>query len=134
MLNIDFVPTWVELTGARAERTMDGMSLVPLLRGTPPTPGQWRQDFLVEIYSAVEQIRAVRSAQWIYAESTVSGERQLYDLRADPYELESLHDSAPMDTIEQLSNRLHELSECAGDTCSGPIGCCQQRTQLIPGR
>jgi N-acetylglucosamine-6-sulfatase len=124
VLNIDFTPTWVELSGARPGRAMDGASLLPLLSGASPPPERWRQDFLVEIYLAPaavppsgEQIRAVRSADWVYAEYAASGARQLYDLRADPHQLASLHDSAPPGVIDRLSARLDELATCAGDTC-----------------
>lgn len=117
VLNVDFTPTWVELSGARAGRTMDGMSLVPLLRETPPPVERWRRDFLVEIYTVGEQVRALRNAQWVYAEYAVSGARQLYALRADPYQLESLHDSASPELLERLSARLHEIAVCAGDSC-----------------
>ena len=122
-LNIDFAPTFVDLSGARPERAMDGRSLVPLLQATLPPPENWRQDFLVEIYMgpaavppAGEEIRAIRTGQWMYAEYS-TGARQLYDLRADPYQLESLHDSASPELVLQLADRLHEFATCSGDSC-----------------
>jgi arylsulfatase A-like enzyme len=116
-LNIDITPTIVELSGITAERAMDGRSLVPLLGSTPLTPDRWRRDFLVEIYMPLQQVRGVRSEAWMYVELTPSGERQLYDLRTDPYQLNSLHDSAPPELIQQLASRLDELATCGGGTC-----------------
>jgi N-acetylglucosamine-6-sulfatase len=124
VLNIDFAPTIVELAGVPAGRSMDGLSLVPLFWGATPAPASWRRDFLVQIHlppAAVlpggEQIRALRTADWLYAEYAVDGTRQLYDLRADPYQLESRHDTAPQALIDSLAARLHALAECVGVSC-----------------
>jgi len=97
---------------------VDGRSIVPLLGSSPPPASDWRQDFLVEIYPLTEEdeIRAVRTRDWLYAEY-LSGARELYDLRADPYQLESLHGSARPELLLQLSARLWELASCAADTC-----------------
>ncbi len=123
-LNIDFAPTFMELAGATAGRVMDGMSLLPLLGESPPPPHHWRQDFLVEIYRnpvgsviGPNDIRALRGRDEIYAEWRITGERELYDLRADPYQLESQHDTAPPGHLRRLARRLAELATCAGDTC-----------------
>jgi arylsulfatase A-like enzyme len=125
VLNIDFAPTFVDLAEATAGISMDGRSLLPLLGNAPPAPPIWRQDFLVEIYTQptpllplqeADEIRAVRTRDWIYAEY-LSGARELYDLRADPYQLQSRHASASPDLIEGLSVRLRQLATCAGATC-----------------
>ena len=44
-------------------------------------------------------------------------ERELYDLRKDPYELHSLHDSADKGLISKLGRRLDALRDCAGEGC-----------------
>lgn len=46
-----------------------------------------------------------------------NGEEELYDLEADPYELESLHESADPALIEDLKTRLEALRDCSGDDC-----------------
>ena len=46
-----------------------------------------------------------------------SGPRELYDLRTDPYQLESLHETARPSHLRRLSRRLAELATCAGDSC-----------------
>jgi arylsulfatase A-like enzyme len=58
----------------------------------------------------------VRSKRYLYVEYE-SGERELYDLRKDPYELHSLHDSADKDLISKLGARLDALRDCAGTGC-----------------
>jgi len=47
-LNIDFAPTFAELAGIPVPASVDGRSLVPLLRAAPPPRGAWRQAFLME--------------------------------------------------------------------------------------
>lgn len=46
-----------------------------------------------------------------------NGERGLYDLEADPYELESLHESTGPSLVGDLKVRLAALRSCAGDEC-----------------
>jgi N-acetylglucosamine-6-sulfatase len=127
VLNIDFAPTIAALAGIQPGHSVDGRSLVPLLgrqrrRGHGSRKDDWRQDFLVEIYRRSpplgngDAIRALRTRDAVYVEYA-SGPRELYDLRADPYQLESLHDAARPRQLGKLSRRLEELAACAGDTC-----------------
>jgi N-acetylglucosamine-6-sulfatase len=87
--SVDVVPTFVELAGAVAGRTMDGMSLVPVLEGTATS---WRDGVLVrfvgEKRNAFPGYWAIRTAGYLYAELG-TGEKELYDLAVDPYELEN---------------------------------------------
>lgn len=59
---------------------------------------------------------AIRTAQYLYVEY-VTGERELYDLRADPYELANLADVAPPALLSSLAMHLHALQGCAGASC-----------------
>ena len=126
-LNIDFAPTFAELAGATPGHEVDGRSLVPLLGEQPPAT--WRTDFLVELYRTPamggEEIRALRTQTEVYVEYLNLGEREHYDLVADPYQLESLHATTPPEHLEKLSARLAELAVCADDSCRAarPVGC-----------
>ncbi len=121
VLNIDFAPTIAELAGVPAPSFVDGRSLVPLLSGT--TPETWRSAFLLEHWSGggggprqVPTYAAVRTGTYKYVEYD-NGERELYDLSSDPYELESQHDSADPALVGELESRLEALKECAGRSC-----------------
>jgi arylsulfatase A-like enzyme len=87
VLNIDLAPTIAALAGADAPE-VDGRSLVPLLNGR-----HWRGDFLVEHMLAPEggipTYCAVRSERFSYVLYD-SGEEELYDLPADPFQLRNV--------------------------------------------
>ena len=97
VLNVDFAPTMLELAGVPAPKTMQGRSLVPLLKGE--SPKDWRTEFFYEHHSVaarIPQSEGVRTERWKYlrwiAETPVKEE--LYDLQADPLEERSLLNDA----------------------------------------
>ena len=64
--------------------------------------------------SGAPAFEAVRTGTHKYVEYE-NGETELYDLEADPYELESLHESADPALIEDLKTRLDALRDCSGE-------------------
>ena len=65
----------------------------------------------------VTHFDAIRSRNFIYAEHA-NGDRELYDLAKDPYELQSQHTNPVYDGIKaSLAARLHNLVSCAGASC-----------------
>lgn len=58
----------------------------------------------------------IRYQQYKYVEYE-SGEKELYDLSADPFELESQHDTADPALLADLQRRLDALATCAAETC-----------------
>src|SRR5215213_2535169 len=58
VLNNDLAPTFAELGGAEVPSFVDGRSLVPLLKHTPPSLKDWRQAFLVEAASELGGVKA----------------------------------------------------------------------------
>lgn len=113
VLNTDFAPAFAELGGAPAPTDTDGRSFVPLLDDSPPPVDGWRESFLVE-YFQKHPYAALRTERYSYVEYD-NGERELYDLRDDPYQLESL-DASPehRDLTKDLHTRLEALKACSG--------------------
>jgi arylsulfatase A-like enzyme len=129
VLNNDFVPTFADLAGLPPPASVDGRSFASLLdKRQGNDPASWRTAFEIRnwnnkkdeaSYRAVTPVppyRAVRTRRYLYVEYE-AGERELYDLRRDPYELNSLHDSADPDLISKLDARLEALRDCAGKGC-----------------
>jgi N-acetylglucosamine-6-sulfatase len=113
VLNIDLAPTFADVGGTAVPRT-DGRSLIPLLSDDNVA---WRNDFLIEhAFDSVPRhdppsYCALRTRRYLYA-SYATGEEELYDLRADPYELQNLAGEATMrQTLEGLRVRTTSLCD-----------------------
>ncbi len=65
---------------------------------------------------AIPPYRALRTRRYLYAEYA-TGERQLFDVTADPGELHNLVATADPALVSRLSGRLGQLASCSGVTC-----------------
>jgi arylsulfatase A-like enzyme len=120
VLNLDIAPTFLELAGLKIPESMQGRSLVPLLRGEEPK--SWRQDWLYEYYEYpgphnVRRNRGVRTEQYKLIHYYEAPEEfELYDLKADPGELHNLYGDPRYATLTRdLLERIRELREATGD-------------------
>jgi N-acetylglucosamine-6-sulfatase len=124
-LNIDLFPTIAELAGISSPPYVDGRSLVPLFMGSD---GDWREAALLEGFgqetesnegteTSTPAFRALRSEQVLYTEYE-TGERELYNLRKDPYETSNIARHAPKSLLRVYSRRLDALASCAGSECA----------------
>jgi N-acetylglucosamine-6-sulfatase len=117
-MNVDDAETILAAAGgtARPRRVEDGVSLLRFWRDGGLELGR---DLLVDNMPGVTHFDAIRSRNFLYAEHQ-NGERELYDLRKDPYELQSQHANPSYDRIKNaLAARLHRLVTCAGASCRG---------------
>jgi len=136
--NIDLAPTILDLANAKAGRTMDGRSLLPLFKNPKL---EWGRDLVIERGPATggkkgnggkgakagkaaqgdSVFGALRTPGYLYAEYA-SGEKELYDLAKDPNELTSRHnDPAYAAMMGQFAARLTQMRGCAGAVCrQGP--------------
>jgi N-acetylglucosamine-6-sulfatase len=112
--NIDLAPTIVAATGAQPGRVMDGRSLLQFARDPLFHSGR---DLLLE----TPTYSAIRSPNWLYAEH-VTGERELYNLARDPFELFSQQNNFDYTQVKaDLAQRLARLRGCSGRVCrQGP--------------
>jgi len=122
-LNNDLAPTLADLAGVPPPAFVDGRSLGPLLSAAPPA--SWRSAFLVEHRRSANEgpyarhitdYDAVRTTSYLYVEYR-TGEKELYNLGNDPYELRSNHRTAGSDLKRRLASRLDGLRGCAADGC-----------------
>jgi arylsulfatase A-like enzyme len=113
--NVDIAPTMLELAGTAVPTDMDGKSIVSAVRNGASAP---RDGFLIEYYSDGEFPRvqglgyqAIRTDRHKFIRyRQLKGADELYDLQADPHELNNLAldaDSGPL--LQELNTRLDEL-------------------------
>lgn len=93
-LNVDFAPTFLEAAGVAVPDSMQGRSLLPLLRGE--TPADWRTAIYYRYYHdpGHHDTRAhlgVRTATHKLIHFWKKDQWELFDLRADPAELRNLY-------------------------------------------
>ena len=117
--NVDLAPTILELANATPGRVFDGRSLLPFARDPSL---QSRRPLLHETSTQpVVNYKAVRTDRWLYVKYE-GGELELYDLRADPHQLESLHaDPRYRKVRADLGSVLKRLQDCAGRGCRTPV-------------
>ena len=114
-LNIDLAPTLLELAGISGPTWMEGRSLVPLLKRAKT---EWRKSFLIEYYSdkvfpRIRQMgyKAVRNERWKYIHYfELDGMDELYDLKADPYEMTNIiRRSGAAKILEGMTREMERL-------------------------
>ena len=121
---IDLPPTLLDAAGLEIPEQMQGRSLMPLLRGGV---ADWPAEVFVQV-SEAQVGRAVRTHRWKYgvdapgeqgrdvAGADLYEEQYLYDLQADPYELNNLvghesHREVAQVMRERLLRRMEEAGE-----------------------
>jgi N-acetylglucosamine-6-sulfatase len=114
----DVAPTIQALTGAEPGLVQDGLSLLPFAADADSD-----SDRAILLQAGPQNgatqrwYTAIRTRQRVYVEYD-TGEREYYDLRDDPYQIESLHDDGRVrSVVRQLADGLTRLRECAGSTC-----------------
>ncbi|MCJ7434138.1 MAG: DUF4976 domain-containing protein, partial [Anaerolineales bacterium] len=116
ILNIDIAPTLADLAGIPDISNFDGQSFLKLL--SDPT-AVWRDGFLIEQYQDAEEEGGMtalvpsyvgfRTKEWKYVEYE-TGERELYNLLDDPFELSNLAAQSQYEqTMNDLSARAHVI-------------------------
>ena len=109
--NIDLAPTIADVAGVDLPGA-DGRSLRPLLSGEEEG---WRDELLIEHLRGANPVPtycAVRTERYLFAVYG-TGERELYDLSVDPYQLRNLAGTARGGVEDGLERSLRELCDPA---------------------
>ena len=118
--NLDFAQTFLEMAGVEQPKDMQGLSLVPLMKGEPPK--EWRDAIYYHYYDypashMVHPHFGVRTDRHKLIHYYTLGEWELFDLEKDPRELRSVHDDpAYAETRRELEQKLNSLQQQYGDT------------------
>ncbi|HTP20499.1 MAG TPA: sulfatase [Solirubrobacteraceae bacterium] len=123
--NIDLAATFAAI--ARTRLRSDGHSLLGLFHGHHAA--DWRDAILVEHHGGAMSVRdpdyqqspsgspttyeAMRTHRFLYVEYA-DGEREFYDLRADPFELHNLASQLTSGVLARLHAELSRLERCHG--------------------
>jgi hypothetical protein len=116
--NMDVTSTILDATDVLPGRVQDGRSLLELLAD----PGaEWGRDILIENgngANGVPAYRGIRTYRYLYIEHRTTGEYELYDLKEDPYQLQSVDGHERYRKVQRdLAVRLRELTSCGGADC-----------------
>lgn len=112
--NIDYAPTFLDLAGLPIPDDMQGVSLLPLLRGE--NPADWRKSLYYHYYEypaehAVRRHYGVRTERYklIHFYQDIDS-WELFDLQEDPMEMHNLYGQpGTEDLIRELKTELGRL-------------------------
>lgn len=125
VLTVDLAPTFLDVAGAKVPSTMQGHSLLPLLKKNGPA---LRKAFMIEYYTDIVFPRvktmgyqAVRTPEWKYIHYVdLKGMDELYNLKRDPYEMHNR--IAETDAAPALAQMKGELARQLQETGGQPRG------------
>jgi arylsulfatase A-like enzyme len=143
--NVDLASTFAEIAGIKTPDFVDGRSLIPLMAGSAPQA--WRQAFLLErglldetayapdffvsanyMSGLLEPLdspyrakidrayRGLRTPEYTFVQYG-DGTLELYDLKADPYQLENIAGTTAPDLLDKFQTWLEALRHCEGASC-----------------
>lgn len=118
--NIDYAPTFLELAGAEIPSDIQGVSLVPLLKGEHPK--DWRKALYYHFYEypaehMVKRHYGVRTDRYklIHFYNDINW-WELYDLQADPSEMHNLYGQPEYEpVVKELKEEMLKLQEQYND-------------------
>jgi len=109
---IDLSRTFMRI-GEASDAGMDGRNLLRVAGGA--VPPDWRKRLLIE--HPGNGWNMLRTGRWVYVERD-TGEKELYDMSADPFQLGSQHaNPANRDLMATLHDQLAVLKGCSGTGC-----------------
>jgi arylsulfatase A-like enzyme len=106
----DLYPTVCDLLGVEVPATVEGKSLVPILRGEAESV----RDSVFGAYLDVQ--RSVRTERWKLIRYPRVDETQLFDLEQDPNEVHDLAEQPEQaDRVREMNELLRSLQRQLGD-------------------
>ena len=113
--NLDYAQTFLDICGVKSPRDMQGASIVPLLKGKKPK--DWRKSLYYQYYEypgahSVRRHYGVRTDRYKLIHFYMLDGWELYDLKKDPNELNSLYGKKGYEKItSDLKAELKRLRE-----------------------
>ena len=139
VMNLDFAQTFLDIAGAKQPEDMQGASMKPVFEGK--TPEDWRKSVYYHYYEfpgahSVAKHNGVRTERYKLINFYENKEWELFDLKEDPNELNSVYDDPNYAKIKaELEIELERLQEYYKDDGSvvnfGAERAKQQPKQLV---
>ena len=118
--NIDLAPTILDAADALPGRLQDGVSLLDLAARPEERSGR---ELVIENGRGLKtqsQYRGLRNDRYVYIRHDRTGERELYDLRRDRYQLNNLARDKRFRRVRILMDRrVRKLARCRGARACG---------------
>jgi arylsulfatase A-like enzyme len=114
--NIDYAPTFMEIAGVEIPKDIQGVSLLPLLKGEHPA--DWRDDLYYHYHEypaehAVKRHYGIFDGRWklIHYYNDID-QWELFDLKTDPEEMHNIYGQpGTEDVTRQMMQRLKAAQE-----------------------
>ncbi len=104
-INVDLAPTLLELAGLKAPASMQGRSMVPLLKGE--TPDDWRSSQFYTYWGAPNHY-GIRTQRYTYLK-LAGHSPELFDRQTDPHEIHNVADNTEnKSVVEMLEKELQK--------------------------
>ncbi|WP_136079504.1 sulfatase family protein [Pontiella desulfatans] len=113
--NLDFAETFLEIAGVNIPSDMQGLSLVPILKGR--TPKDWRNSVYYHYYEypgwhMVHRHEGAYDGRYKLLNFYDLGEWELYDLKTDPNEMTNVYQRPEYaEVAKQMHRELEKLRE-----------------------
>jgi N-acetylglucosamine-6-sulfatase len=128
VMNTDLAPTIAALAGVTPGRVQDGRSILPVVQGVADWSRRAIRHFVTPDNTSDggtpphPSADGIRAGPYTYFELS-TGERELYDHSADPYELTNVFGQPKYSSLQsQLQQMLRVLKTCAGASCQMYLG------------
>ncbi|MDQ2621559.1 MAG: sulfatase [Actinomycetota bacterium] len=124
-MDVDLTATILDIAGKKPGRVMDGISLLPSAKGKKTLPARdVPLEALRPLFEYFTPMTAfdvpyygVRTSRYKYINWSFGG-KELYDLKADPDELENLaRHPSQAGLVSELEAKASKLRSCAGSNC-----------------
>jgi arylsulfatase A-like enzyme len=128
VMNMDIVPTVLDLAGADIPSHMDGVSMKPLLLQSGSA--DWREDLMAEHfghkdYDGIQRVLYYGDFKYV---AHLDDSDELYDLKKDPFEMTNVIEEPKYEhALQEAKRRLHARMRDSMDSLESSLQLIRQK-------